>query len=115
MLIFQEQRTSQLPLELDQITDDSASTRLDADVKSEYYKTTSLMYMTLNVLIFYFPVPEKENVALPASVKKEESHKREINQDDEKEDKNKRLRKAESKENIQPPPAEKKQVLDTIN
>jgi len=54
-------------------------------------------------------------VALPASVKKEESHKREINQDDEKEDKNKRLRKAESKENIQPPSAEKKQVLDTIN
>ncbi|KYQ49935.1 Serine/threonine-protein kinase 10 [Trachymyrmex zeteki] len=30
----EEQRTSQLPLELDQITDDSASTRLDADVKS---------------------------------------------------------------------------------
>lgn len=53
-------------------------------------------------------VPEKENlVALPA--KKEESHKREINRDGEKEDKNKRLRKAESKENIQPP-AEKKQV-----
>ncbi|KYM81785.1 STE20-like serine/threonine-protein kinase [Atta colombica] len=30
----EEQRTSQLPLELDQITDDSAPTRLDADVKS---------------------------------------------------------------------------------
>ncbi|XP_018311363.1 serine/threonine-protein kinase 10 isoform X2 [Mycetomoellerius zeteki] len=85
----EEQRTSQLPLELDQITDDSASTRLDADVK----------------------IPEKENlVALPAPVKKEESHKREINRDGEKEDKNKRLRKAESKENIQPPPVEKKQA-----
>lgn len=47
-------------------------------------------------------------MALPTSVKKEESHKREINRD-EKEDKNKRLRKAESKENIQPI-AEKKQV-----
>lgn len=47
ILIFQEQRTSQLPLELDQITDDSASTRLDADVKSEYYKTTFLIYVTL--------------------------------------------------------------------
>ncbi|XP_039303681.1 serine/threonine-protein kinase 10 isoform X2 [Solenopsis invicta] len=83
----EDQRTSQLPLELDQITDDSAPTRLDADVK----------------------IPEKENlVALPASVKKEESHKREINRDGEKEDKNKRLRKAESKENIQPP--EKKQA-----
>ncbi|KAL6264091.1 hypothetical protein P5V15_004170 [Pogonomyrmex californicus] len=82
----EEQRTSQLPLELDQITDDSASTRLDADVK----------------------ISEKENlVALPA--KKEESHKREINRDGEKEDKNKRLRKAESKENIQPP-VEKKQA-----
>lgn len=64
----------------------------------------------------YFPVSEKENlVALPTSVKKEENHKREINRDGEKEDKNKRLRKAESKENIQPPPVEKKQVPDTIN
>ena len=53
-------------------------------------------------------------MALPAPVKKEESHKREINRDGEKEDKNKRLRKAESKENIQPP-VEKKQVLDIIN
>lgn len=53
-------------------------------------------------------------MALPATVKKEESHKREINRDGEKEDKNKRLRKAESKENIQPP-TEKKQVLDIIN
>lgn len=59
---------------------------------------------------FVFSVTEKENlVALPISVKKEESHKREINRDGEKEDKNKRLRKAESKENIQPI-AEKKQV-----
>ncbi|XP_011686662.1 PREDICTED: serine/threonine-protein kinase 10 isoform X2 [Wasmannia auropunctata] len=81
----EEQRTSQLPLELDQITDDSAPTRLDADVK----------------------IPEKENLV---AVKKEESHKREMNRDGEKEDKNKRLRKAESKENIQPPPVEKKQA-----
>lgn len=59
-------------------------------------------------------VAEKENlVALPTSVKKEESHKREINRDGEKEDKNKRLRKAESKENIQPP-VEKKQVCKII-
>ncbi|EFN77087.1 serine/threonine-protein kinase 10 isoform X7 [Harpegnathos saltator] len=84
----EEQRTSQLPLELDQIVDDSASTRTDADVK----------------------IADKENlVALPAFVKKEESHKREINRDGEKEDKNKRLRKAESKENIQQP-IEKKQA-----
>ncbi|KAL0110628.1 hypothetical protein PUN28_013899 [Cardiocondyla obscurior] len=82
----EEQRTSQLPLELDQITDDSATTRHDADVK----------------------ISDKENV-LPVSVKKEESHKREINRDGEKEDKNKRLRKAESKENVQPS-AEKKQA-----
>lgn len=32
--MFQEQRTSHLPLELDQITDDSAPTRLDAEIKS---------------------------------------------------------------------------------
>ncbi|XP_012529038.1 serine/threonine-protein kinase 10 isoform X2 [Monomorium pharaonis] len=82
----EDQRTSQLPLELDQITDDSAPTRLDADIK----------------------IPEKENL-VPTSIKKEESHKREINRDGEKEDKNKRLRKAESKENIQPP-VEKKQA-----
>ncbi|XP_072766768.1 uncharacterized protein Slik [Anoplolepis gracilipes] len=87
--VCQEQRTSQLPLELDQITDDSAPTRLDAEIK----------------------ITDKENhVALPAPVKKEESHKREINRDGEKEDKNKRLRKAESKENIQPALAEKKQA-----
>lgn len=85
----EEQRTSQLPLELDQITDDSAPTRLDAEIK----------------------IADKENlVALPAPMKKEESNKREMNRDGEKEDKNKRLRKAESKENIQPPPAEKKQA-----
>lgn len=54
-------------------------------------------------------------MALPAPMKKEESNKREINRDGEKEDKNKRLRKAESKENIQPPPAEKKQVFDMIS
>lgn len=48
-------------------------------------------------------------MTLPTSVK-EESHKREINRDGEKEDKSKRLRKAESKENIQPS-VEKKQVI----
>ncbi|XP_011254400.1 serine/threonine-protein kinase 10 isoform X3 [Camponotus floridanus] len=85
----EEHRTSHLPLELDQITDDSAPTRLDAEIK----------------------ITDKENIAtLPTSLKKEESHKREINRDGEKEDKNKRLRKAESKENIQPPSAEKKQA-----
>lgn len=64
-----------------------------------------------NNTCLYFPVSEKENVALPAPMKKEESHKREINRDGEKEDKNKRLRKAESKENIQLP-VEKKQVIN---
>lgn len=56
-------------------------------------------------------VSEKENLAAsPVSAKKEESHKREINRDGEKEDRNKKLRKAESKENI-PVSVEKKQVL----
>ncbi|XP_054013062.1 serine/threonine-protein kinase 10 isoform X2 [Hylaeus anthracinus] len=86
--VCQEQRTSQLPLELDQLGDDSASMRSDADVK----------------------ISEKENlVASPVSAKKEESHKREINRDGEKEDRNKKLRKAESKENI-PVSVEKKQA-----
>ncbi|XP_076678517.1 sterile20-like kinase isoform X3 [Andrena cerasifolii] len=84
----EEQRTSQLPLELDQLGDDSASMRSDADVK----------------------ISEKENlVASPVSAKKEESHKREINRDGEKEDRNKKLRKTESKENI-PVSVEKKQA-----
>ncbi|XP_043788788.1 serine/threonine-protein kinase 10 isoform X2 [Apis laboriosa] len=75
----EEQRTSQLPLELDQLGDDSASMRSDADVQ----------------------ISEKENlVASPVSAKKEESHKREINRDGEREDRNKKLRKAESKDNI---------------
>lgn len=47
------------------------------------------------------------------SVKKEENHKREINREGEKEDRNKKLRKTESKENI-PASVEKKQVL-TLN
>ncbi|XP_076630127.1 sterile20-like kinase isoform X3 [Colletes latitarsis] len=86
--VCQEQRTSQLPLELDQLGDDSASMRSDADVK----------------------ISEKENlIASPVSAKKEESHKREINRDGEKEDRNKKLRKAESKENI-PASVEKKQA-----
>ncbi|XP_076295366.1 sterile20-like kinase isoform X7 [Lasioglossum baleicum] len=84
----EEQRTSQLPLEVDQLGDDSASMRSDADVK----------------------IAEKENLATsPVSAKKEESHKREINRDGEKEDRNKKLRKAESKENI-PVSVEKKQA-----
>ncbi|XP_076295360.1 sterile20-like kinase isoform X2 [Lasioglossum baleicum] len=86
--VCQEQRTSQLPLEVDQLGDDSASMRSDADVK----------------------IAEKENLATsPVSAKKEESHKREINRDGEKEDRNKKLRKAESKENI-PVSVEKKQA-----
>lgn len=75
------------------------------------------MYITLFYIciVSSITVTEKENlIALPASVKKEESHKREINRDGEKEDKNKRLRKAESKENIQPA-VEKKQVHETSN
>jgi len=39
--MFQEQRTSHLPLELDQITDDSAPTRLDAEIKSILQNFTS--------------------------------------------------------------------------
>ncbi|XP_026672500.1 serine/threonine-protein kinase 10 isoform X3 [Ceratina calcarata] len=86
--VCQEQRTSQLPLELDQLGDDSASMRSDADVK----------------------ISEKENlVASPVSAKKEESNKREINREGEKEDRNKKLRKAESKDNI-PVSVEKKQA-----
>lgn len=62
------------------------------------------------MLIFLFSVSEKENlVASPVSAKKEENHKREINRDGEKEDRNKKLRKAESKDNI-PVSVEKKQV-----
>lgn len=62
-----------------------------------------------------FPVSEKENlVASPVSAKKEESHKREINRDGEKEDRNKKLRKTESKENI-PVSVEKKQVPISIH
>ncbi|XP_016845889.1 serine/threonine-protein kinase 10 isoform X3 [Nasonia vitripennis] len=85
--VCQEQRTSQLPLELDQIGDDSASVRSDNDVK----------------------VAEKEtNVAVPATAaKREESNKREINREGEKEERSKKLRKAESKENI-PVSVEKK-------
>ncbi|KAG8033992.1 hypothetical protein G9C98_008473 [Cotesia typhae] len=45
-------------------------------------------------------VVERENLVSPESPKKEESNKREINREGEKEEKNKKLRKAESKENI---------------
>ncbi|XP_066581483.1 STE20-like serine/threonine-protein kinase [Prorops nasuta] len=82
----EEQRTSHLPLELDQIGDDSTPIRNDADVKT----------------------PDKENIVpVPAPVKKEESHKREISRDGEREDRNKKLRKVDSKENI-PATVEKK-------
>ncbi|XP_015185010.1 PREDICTED: serine/threonine-protein kinase 10 isoform X2 [Polistes dominula] len=75
----QEQRTSQLPLELEQLGDDSASMRSDGDIK----------------------VAEKENLTpIPISTKKEDSHKREMNRDGEKEDRSKKLRKTESKENM---------------
>ncbi|XP_033213560.1 serine/threonine-protein kinase 10 isoform X2 [Belonocnema kinseyi] len=84
----EEQRTSQLPLELDQLGDDSASVRSETDVK----------------------IIEKESViAPPVSAKKEESHKREINRDGEKEERNKKIRKTDSKENI-PTSVEKKQA-----
>ncbi|XP_058808157.1 serine/threonine-protein kinase 10 isoform X2 [Phymastichus coffea] len=90
----EEHRTSQLPLELDQIGDDSTSVRSDNELK----------------------VAEKENSVTPAAAtatvpataaKREESNKREINRDGEKEERNKKLRKAESKENI-PVSTEKK-------
>ncbi|XP_043287616.1 serine/threonine-protein kinase 10 [Venturia canescens] len=82
----EEQRTSQLPLELDQLADDSTSMRSDTDVK----------------------VTEKEGVVAAAEqAKKEDSHKREINRDGEKEEKSKKLRKADSKESI-PTSVEKK-------
>ncbi|XP_015185035.1 PREDICTED: serine/threonine-protein kinase 10 isoform X5 [Polistes dominula] len=75
----EEQRTSQLPLELEQLGDDSASMRSDGDIK----------------------VAEKENLTpIPISTKKEDSHKREMNRDGEKEDRSKKLRKTESKENM---------------
>ncbi|XP_034948051.1 serine/threonine-protein kinase 10 [Chelonus insularis] len=74
----EEQRTSQLPLELDQLADDSTSMRSDTEVK----------------------LAEKDNIVSPEEPKKEESNKREMNRDSEKEEKNKKLRKTESKENI---------------
>ncbi|XP_051161210.1 serine/threonine-protein kinase 10-like isoform X2 [Leptopilina boulardi] len=84
----EEQRTSQLPLELDQLGDDSASVRSDIDVKVNDKETT---------------------IAPPVSVKKEESNKREITRDGEKEERNKKIRKTDSKENI-PLSVEKKQA-----
>lgn len=64
------------------------------------------------VIVFCNTVAEKEaNVAVPVTAaKKEESNKREINRDGEKEERNKKLRKDESKENI-PLAVEKKQVI----
>jgi len=52
-LTFQEQRTSQLPLELDQITDDSAPARPDADIKSEYHVTFNTRNVKRIVIIFF--------------------------------------------------------------
>ncbi|XP_048506774.1 serine/threonine-protein kinase 10 isoform X2 [Athalia rosae] len=73
------ERTSQLPLELDQLGDDSASLRSDNDVK----------------------LTEKESVAAPSITHQgEENHKREGERESEKEERNKKLRKTDSKENI---------------
>ncbi|XP_063988427.1 serine/threonine-protein kinase 10 isoform X2 [Diachasmimorpha longicaudata] len=80
----EEQRTSQLPLELDQLGDDSTSIRSDTEVR----------------------IADKDGVS-PDQPKKEESNKREINREGEKEEKNKKLRKTESRENI-PQSMEKK-------
>lgn len=67
--------------------------------------------LLLSFSIFFFLVSEKENlVASPVSAKKEESHKREINRDGEREDRNKKLRKAESKDNITVSVEKKQQV-----
>ncbi|XP_011304708.1 serine/threonine-protein kinase 10 isoform X2 [Fopius arisanus] len=73
----EEQRTSQLPLELDQLGDDSTSMRSDTEIK----------------------IADKEGVS-PEQPNKEESNKREINREGEKEEKSKKLRKTDSRENI---------------
>lgn len=68
--------------------------------------------MYFNILKFHsISAAEKEaNVAVPATAaKREESNKREINRDGEKEERSKKLRKAESKENL-PVSVEKKPV-----
>lgn len=89
--------------------------RSDADVKSTYHKSHNNnkdYYMFILIVPVSVLVSEKENlVASSVSGKKEESHKREINRDGEKDDRNKKLRKAESKDNI-PISVEKKQVLN---
>ncbi|KAK0157745.1 hypothetical protein PV328_011445 [Microctonus aethiopoides] len=75
----EEQRTSQLPLELDQLADDSTSMRSDNEVK----------------------LAERDNAVSPDQPKREETNnKREMNREGEKEEKSKKLRKTESKENI---------------
>ena len=60
-------------------------------------------------------VTEKEGVASAEPAKREESHKREINRDGEKEEKNKKLRKTDSKESIplsiEKKPVSKKKIL----
>ncbi|KAJ8667247.1 hypothetical protein QAD02_008909 [Eretmocerus hayati] len=84
----EEQRTSQMPLELEQIGDDSAPVRAGHNDGKVAEKKTDV------------PVPV-------TAAKKEENNKREISRDGEKEERNKKLRKAESKENI-PVSTEKK-------
>lgn len=68
-------------------------------------------YFVKRLIIFKISVNDKETtIAPPVSVKKEESNKREITRDGEKEERNKKIRKTDSKENI-PLSVEKKQVF----
>ncbi|XP_044017440.1 serine/threonine-protein kinase 10 isoform X2 [Aphidius gifuensis] len=91
----EEHRTSQLPLELDQLGDDSTSMRSDTEIK------------------------DKDSVS-PVNSTKEENNKREIQRDEEKEEKNnKKLRKADSKEcipqTVEKKPAPKPPVSSSID
>uniref|UniRef100_A0ABD2VX87 Protein kinase domain-containing protein n=1 Tax=Trichogramma kaykai TaxID=54128 RepID=A0ABD2VX87_9HYME len=76
----EQHRASQLPLDMDHMVDDSASVRSDNDAK----------------------ISEKNAaVAVPANAaKREESNKREINREGERDERSKKLKKTESKENI---------------
>lgn len=68
--------------------------------------------LTINLYdLFIYLVAEKDNLVSPDQPKKkEESNKREMNRDGEKEEKSKKLRKTESKENI-PISVDKKPVI----
>lgn len=71
--------------------------------------------MSIYIRISCHAVAEKENLTpLPVSTKKEDSHKREMNRDGEKEDRSKKLRKTESKENMHAL-NEKKQVRKLLD